>query len=355
MTEPESEGRNGEPRRATLEDVAKEAGVSVSAVSKVVRDAYGVSPRMREKVTEAIERLGYRPNAGARAMRGRSYTVGVMVTQLSSPLQPEIIEGISDELDPSPYQEIVVVGGVDPDRQRRSVESLVDRQVDGLILISPFTSQEWLEELGAGMPMVVLARHGGSSTFDTVVDDEREGARLIVDHLVSLGHERIVHTTQPSGGLVRPFVLSQTARLDGYVRAMERHGLKPDVIETAWTEQGGYAACIEAMARSQPPTAIFAGADVAALGVLRATEELGLAVPEDVTVTGYDNIHIASMGRIALTTVDQSGHMTGGAAARLLLERLNGRKQLVHYVVAPRLVARSTSAAPPATIPHPAA
>jgi LacI family transcriptional regulator len=336
----------------TLEDVAKEAGVSISAVSKVIRDAYGVSPRMRETVTDAINRLGYRPHAGARGMRGRSYTVGVMVTQLSSPFQPEVIEGITDELDATPYQEIVVVGGIAAERQRRCIESLVDRQVDGLILVAPFTSQDWLETVGAALPTVVVARHGGASAFDTVVDDEHVGARLMVDHLVELGHERIVHTTQPAAGLTRPFVLSHTARLDGYVKAMRRHGLEPDVIETAYTEQGGYEAGLEAMSRPVPPTAIFAGADIAALGVIRATEELGLRVPDDVTVTGYDNIHASSMGRISLTTIDQSGHLTGEAAARLLLERLDGRTQLVHYVVAPRLVVRSTSGAPPQAAIH---
>jgi LacI family transcriptional regulator len=331
----------------TIEDVAKEAGVSVSAVSKVVRDAYGVSPQMRAKVTAAIDKLGYRPNAGARAMRGRSYTIGVMVIDLGSPFQPEVVAGVSSELDPTPFQELVIVGGIDPERQQRCIESLVDRQVDGLILIAPWMEQGWLEALSASLPTVVIARHGGGTTYDSVVDDEQEGARLLVDHLVELGHERILHTSQSAGGLKRPFVLSHTARLDGYVDAMRRRGLEPDVIETSYTEPGGYQAAVEAFARPTPPTAIFAGADIAALGVLRATEELGLRVPEDVTVVGYDDIYTSSIGRISLTTVDQSGHQTGSKAARLLLERIEGRTQPVHYMLAPRLVPRSTSAAAP--------
>jgi LacI family transcriptional regulator len=330
----------------TIQDVAREAQVSVSAVSKVLRDAYGVSPQMRANVTAAIERLGYRPHAGARTMRGSSYTIGVMLVELSSPYQPQVVKGITDELEPSPFQEILVTGGISPDRQQRSIEALIDRQVDGLILIAPWMRTSWLEKLGASVPMVVIARHGGAAHYDTIVDDDYEGARLMVDHLVDLGHQRIVHTSQPSGGLKRPFVLSHTPRCDGYEQAMKRHGLDPDVIVTAYTEEGGYQAALQAFARPTPPTAIFAGADVAALGVLRAAEEHGLRVPEDLTVTGYDNIYASSLPGVSLTTIDQSGHLTGSKSARLLLERLNGRTQPTHYVIAPRLIPRSTSAAP---------
>jgi LacI family transcriptional regulator len=335
-----------EPRRVTIQDVARHAEVSVSAVSKVLRDAYGVSPEMRVKVTAAIERLGYRPHAGARTMRGSSYTIGVMLVELSSPFQPEIVEGITRELEPSPFQEILVTGGISPERQQRSIEALIDRQVDGLILIAPATSTSWLEDLGASVPTVVIARHGGAANYDTIVSDNHEGARLVVDHLVGLGHERILHISAPSAGLTRPFVLSHTLRCDGFVQAMKGHGLDPDVIETAHTEQGGYQAVQEALGRPVPPTAVFAGTDIAALGALRALDEQGLRVPEDITVGGYDNIHAATMPRVALTTVDQAAHLNGSMGARLLLERLNGRTQPVHYVIAPRLVPRRTSAAP---------
>jgi LacI family transcriptional regulator len=334
-------------RRVTIQDVANEAGVSVSAVSKVLRDAYGVSPQMRANVTATIERLGYRPHAGARGMRGRSYTIGVMLTELSSPFQPLLAQGITDELEPTPFQEILVTGGgVVTERQQRAVEALVDRQVDGLILIAPWMSTAWLEKLGVDVPTVVIARHGGGENFDTVVDDDFEGAGLMVDHLVELGHERIVHTSQPSGGLKRPFVLSHTARCDGYVHAMKRHGLDPDVIVTSYSEHGGHQAALEALTRPTPPTAIFAGADIAALGVLRTAEERGLDVPADLTVTGYDNIDTSAIGRISLTTVDHAGHLIGSISAKLVLERLNGRIEPVHHVVAPRLIVRRTTAAP---------
>ena len=334
------------PRRATIEDVARVAGVSKSAVSKVVRQSGGVSAAMRERVTAAIDALGYRPNAGARSLRGRSYTIGVVLIDLSSPFQPEIADGISAELESTPYQEVLVAAGTDPDRQRRSVEALIDRQVDGLILVAPWVGSSWLEELASKVPTVVVARHGQAQHFDSVVDDDYEGARLMVDHLVDLGHERILHTGQAGGELDRPQVLSHTARLDGYEAAMRARGLEPDVISTSYSEAGGYEAAMEALSRRVRPTAIFAGADVAALGVLRAAEELGIRVPDDLSISGYDNTFISGIGRISLTTVDQSGHRTGATSARLLLERIDGRTQPVNYVIGPTLVPRATTAPP---------
>jgi len=330
-------------RRVTINDVAREAGVSVSAVSKVLRDAYGISSEMREKVNAAIDLLGYRPNAGARAMRGRSFTVGVMLADLSTQFQPEVVQGITNELITTPFQELLISAGQSAERNQRSIEALLDRQVDGLILISPLASAAWLEELGAKVPTVTVARHGAAATYDTVVNNDSLGASLMVDHLVGLGHTRILHTGHPVGALRRPSVLSHTTRGDGYLEAMKRHGLEPDFVITSYSEGGGYDAAIRALRRPNPPTAIFAGADIAAMGVLRATEELGLRVPEDVTVTGYDNIYLSTVGRISLTTVDQSADLTGSMSARLLLERINGRTTPVHSIIAPRLIARGTS------------
>jgi LacI family transcriptional regulator len=320
--------------------------VSISAVSKVVRGAYGVSPQMRARVTAAIDELGYRPHAGARAMRGRSLTIGVVLAELKSPFQPEIAQGISDELEQTPYQDVIVTGGALPEQQKRAIEALLDRQVDGLVLVAPWLEVPWIENLAKSVPVVAVALHGSPRYFDTVVDDERLGARLVVDHLVEIGHRRIVHTSMPPMGPEGAFVLSHSARRRGFEAAMRRHDLNPDVIETWYSEEGGYRAALQAFDRVEPPTAIFAGADIAAFGVLRAAEEQGLRVPEDLTVVGYDNIYMATIGRVSLTTVDQSGHLTGSASARLLLERIDGRTEPKQFVVAPRLLTRGTSGPP---------
>ncbi len=340
---------NGGPR-STIKDVAAEAGVSVAAVSKVVRDAYGVSDEMRAKVQAAIDKLGYRPNVGARTMRGRSYTVGVKATELSSLFVGEVVEAISDELDGTPFDMIMTATGPDRTRQKRSIEALLDRRIDGLIVIAPWVSPAWLEQVAARVPTVVVAQHGLTKGYDTVVNDDAEGARMVVDHLVGLGHRRIAHTSQPVGtDSAHP--LSHVARQRGYEDAMRDHGLEPDVIVTSYSEHGGYEAAREALARPERPTAIFAGMDIAALGAMRAIEDAGLSVPGDISLVGYDNIWISAIKRISLTTVDQSSRVTGAASARLLLERMKGdRSQPVRYTVAPSLIVRGTSAPPPQTV-----
>lgn len=332
----------------TIQDVAAEAGVSMSAVSKVLRQAYGVSPQMRTRVTAAIDRLGYRPRIGARAMRGRTYTVGVVLVELTSPFQTEVAQGISDKLD-TPYQDIIVAAGASPQGQKAGIEALLDRQVDGLVLVAPRLDEAWIEEVAKSVPIVTVALHGHPTTFDTVVDDERLGARLMVDHLVEAGHRRIVHTSMPRGETEGAFILSHTARRQGFEQAMHRHGLEADVIETWYSEEGGHRAAIEAFDRVQRPTAIFAGADIAALGVLRAAEERGLRVPDDLSVVGYDNIYTSTINRVSLTTVDQSGRRTGQECVRLLLERIGGRTEPKQFVVAPKLVTRRTSGPPAST------
>jgi LacI family transcriptional regulator len=334
------------PRRVTILDVAREAGVSKSAVSKVLQDAYGISPQMREKVKRAIDSLGYRPHPGARAMRGRSFTIGVMLVDLSSPFVPQIINGILGELDGGPFQAMLGAGGQSPATQCAAVEAMVDHQVDGLVLIAPGMASGWLEDLGAQLPMAVIARHGKARNFDTVVDDDVAGAGLMVDHLVGLGHRNITHISHPRGGLRRPAVLSHTARADGYTAAMKRHGLHADVVEGHYSECGGYEAAHQALSRPRRPTAIFAGADIAAAGVLRAADEFGLRVPHDLTVTGYDNTVMAAIPQVSLTSVDQSGELTGATAVRFVLERLNGRTAPVVFSVTPTLVERRSSAPP---------
>ncbi|WP_197725494.1 LacI family DNA-binding transcriptional regulator [Actinoplanes sp. OR16] len=332
--------------RTTIQDVAAAAGVSVSAVSKVLRDAYGVSPQMRERVTAAVEELGYRPHSAARTMRGHSDTIGVALNGLTSPFMTEVATGISEALEPTRYQDIIVSAGSSPAAQQNRIEALLDRQVAGLVLVAPWIDVTWIEKTARTVPVVTIALHGSSENFDTVVDDERLGAQLMVDHLVSLGHRHIVHTSMPPAFADSAFVLSHTARRQGYEKAMLDRGLEPDIIETWYSEEGGYQAAVRALDRDTPPTAIFAGADIAAFGVLRATEDRGLRVPEDLSVVGYDNIYTSTMNRIALTTVDQSGQVTGAGAVRLLLDRIAGRAEPEEFVVSPQLKIRRTSGPP---------
>lgn len=337
-------GETGQ-KRVTIRDVAKEAQVSVAAVSKVIRHAYGVSPEMKSRVETVIADLGYRPRVGARTMRGRSNTIGVVLTELSSPFQAEVAQGIREGLEDTSFEEIIAdPGGIDPDRQMHSIDTLLDRQVDGLVVIPPWVGLEYLERVAKQVPTVAVGLHGDTNYFDTVVDDDYAGACLVVEHLVNLGHRSIAFIGMPgASGYPSSFTLSHTRRLQGYEDSMMERGLSPRVYSTFLSEEGGYRAALKALASDILPTAIFAGADIAAFGVLRAAEERGLEIPRDLSVVGYDNIFASSIGRVSLTTVDQSGRQTGLASARLLLERIEGRKEPKRFVVPTKLIVRATS------------
>jgi LacI family transcriptional regulator len=327
-------------RRATIADVAQRANVSPAAVSKVLRNAYGVSPAMQARVRQAMTELKYRPHAAARGMRGQTYTIGVMLPDLRNPFFPDIVDG----------QVLIGAGSGDGDSNIRITEAMIDRRMDGLILVAPLIRQRQLETTGQTVPTVVIGRHGRSAAYDAVVDDDIAGAALVVDHLADLGHRRIAHIAHKESGRAVPTTMPHTVRAEGYRRAMVRRGLEPDVVATSYSAPGGYLATRQLLSRPRPPTAIFAGADVAAMGVLEAVYEAGLRVPEDISLAGYDNTTVAALGPISLTSVDQDGHLMGGNAVRLLLERVQDKRQRsVLLSLSPSLVPRRSTAPPPAT------
>ncbi|MFZ0529547.1 MAG: LacI family DNA-binding transcriptional regulator [Propionicimonas sp.] len=329
----------------TIEDVATAAGVSRAAVSKVIRDAYGVSPEMRTKVQAAIADLGYRPRASARAMRGSSYTLGVEIPSIHNHFFPKIITGATMALADSQYQLIIAPAGPDHDEGPQAIEVLADRQVDGIVAISSRVSKEWLENLAVQIPLVMIGRHHASVHYDTLVGDDLVGAGLAVAHLHELGHRRIVHLTLQEA---RQDTLPDTPhgmRLLGYQQAMERLGLTPEVVRVEGSQEGARAGALRLLTTADGPVGIFAAHDELALGVLQAVSELGLSAGQ-ASVLGYDDTDIAAHPLMSLTSVNQSGTQMGAIAVRLLLERIQGRTVSVHEVVTPKVMARNSTAAP---------
>lgn len=336
-------------KRATISDVALHAGVSRAAVSKVLRGAYGVSETMKVRVEKSMAALGYRPSALARGMRGSSFTLGVFVVDLQNTFMSVLIEGIRAEAEVSGYQVFIGEASRGLSQQRRMIEAMLDRKMDGLLLIAPFGTAGDLEEIGCATPTVVLGRHGPGQSYDTVASDDMAGSALIVDHLAALGHRRIAHLKHV-GRESNEDGMPQVVRAQGYIDAMVRNGLEReiDVIEGRWHQVGGHSAAELMLQRPHPPTAVHAGADMAALGVLAGLYEAGVKVPEEFSVVGYDNVFSASLPQIALTSVDQSGVEMGSLAARLLVERIQGRQEAVSTLVAPSLVVRRTTGPAPA-------
>ncbi|WP_371657705.1 LacI family DNA-binding transcriptional regulator [Streptomyces sp. NBC_00280] len=341
-------GSTGGAKRATIADVARSAGVSTSAVSKVLTNAYGVSPAMRERVQAAMAELGYRPHAAARGMRGRTYTIGILLASIRNPFYADLLEGVDALLRDSEYAVFIgSSGSAEMDDQTKLIHAMVDRQMDGLILIAPAVARTEVVRIAADVPTVVLGHHDPSPAYDCVVNQDGLGVDLVVDHLVGLGHRDIAHLSHPT---VRGTQWQQ--RPEHHVRAaygeaMARHGLADlaRVVNSGYSDEGGYRGAMELLTSTRPPTAIFAGADVAATGVFRAAAELGLRIPGDLSLAGYNNTSVAALAPVSLTSVDQAGAMMGETAARLLLERIEKRRERsVVTASTPHLVVRGSTA-----------
>jgi LacI family transcriptional regulator len=325
-------------------DVAQLAGVSKAAVSKVLRNAYGVSPAMRARVESSMDTLQYRPLASARGMRGKSYTLGAVVSDVQNPFFALLVEGIVEHIGATDYELLLGPSGLETASQSRMVRAMLDRRMEGLILIAPAMSDRALGDIASRVPTVVIGRHGPAKLYDTVAGDDYLGSRLIVEHLVELGHEDIsfILPSIPSGANRRR---PEVARLAGYRNAMTEFGLSDhiDIVRTSWSHEGGREAGEVFRARSRRPTAVHAGADVAAFGLLSDLRGAGIAVPGEIAVVGYDNTPMSALDPLLLTTVDQFGHRMGREAARLLLGRLEGRTTSEHVLTTPELIIRSTT------------
>jgi len=333
--------RNGLTRQVTINDVARTAGVSRAAVSKVIRDASGVSASMRERVLAAIEELGYRPSLAARALRGSSYRIGLEIPHLDARFMSLIADGAKGALVGTPYELVLAVAD---GPEYSAIEALVDGLVDGIIAVAPLVDGDWLETLASRLPIVMLGRHDSPENYDTVVGEDDVGARAVMSHLLSLGHRRIAHVTESEAVTAPGIGTPHAVRLQTYLDCMLEAGHQElvSVVRRSPGTYGWRASTARLLAGSEPPTAVFAGHDDIAFDVLAAVADSEHA-PDKVAVVGYDNTPLAAHPLISLSSVDQSGLEMGAQAAAMLLERIAGRTEPRHHVVTPTLQVRASS------------
>lgn len=325
-----------------MKDVAKAAGVSVAAVSKVIRNAYGVSPAMKAKVESVISELGYRPSLAARSLRGNTFTIGFEIPQLGNDFFNQVMEGAVQAISGTPYQLVIVPRGEDYSGVK-TLNSLIDRQPDGIVAIAPHVPPEWLRVAASQVPMVVLGRHDSAPEWDSVRNDDRLGTNAVLSHLFELGHKRILHLTVAGANATSKEQSPHDIRLGVFNERMLAAGLTPEVVQVESTEGAAWSATKALLSSNSRPSAIFAGHDTLAMGVLRALGELGLTAKQ-VSVVGYDDIYLAGNPLISLTTVNQDGVRMGKLAAQLLMERISGeRTESKIEVVIPELVVRGST------------
>jgi DNA-binding LacI/PurR family transcriptional regulator len=324
-------------------DVADRAGVSKSSVSRVLQGSPLVSEEARAAVLRAIEELGYRPNAAARTLvRRESHSIGVLVSDLHNPFFPMVLDGIDAVAEERGYTSLIVRGKRRSQTEEHALGRLLELQADGIIAVTERLSRAALAEAARSAPLVTLTQTPRIPRVDTVVSDNREGAKLVIDHLVALGHTRIamIADAREHAG---------AERIEGYKAAMNGHRLAREIRVTNAppTERGGYDATRELLSDAGTVTAIFAGNDLCAFGVLDALAQLGIQVPVDMSVAGYDNTPVAAFRTISLTTVEQFAAEIGAEAMRSVLARIKRRERPArHVMVPPRLIERATTGPP---------
>jgi DNA-binding LacI/PurR family transcriptional regulator len=329
-------------RTPTMQDVASEAGVSRALVSLVMRGQPNVSDERRMRVLDAARRLGYRPNAMARSLASqRTRTVGVILDDLANPFFAEIVGGVEQLATELGYQLLLGTGSLRPHREREALETLLEYRADGIILISPRMAAADIVKASLEVPVVLVAREIRDANADLVITDDRHGIELALDHLVGLGHKRIAHVDGGSGAGAR-------LRRASYLRGMRTRGLEKyaNAIHGDYTEEAGVRAAQAMIEAGRLPTAVFGANDMIAAGLLGAFDRAGVEVPAEVSIVGYDNVYIAHLAHVSLTTIDQPRTRMGSLALELLLDRIDNSREPVVRRLEPTLVVRSTTAPP---------
>ncbi len=306
-------------RAPTIRTVAERAGVSKSLVSLVLRGSPHVSAPKRAAVQAAIAELGFRPNAIARTLtERRTRLVGVLLHDLRNPWFVDCLQAITGVLHDQGLRTLLTDGRLDRAVDDSALQGLLELRMDGLVLLGSIPPSPLLAAAAARVPTVVAAsRDIDLPAVDLVANDDAIGARLAVDHLLGLGHRRVTHLGASTGAFAE-------IRRESYLAVMRSAGLESDArVETCdATEEGGYRAAVRVLGRPDRPTALFAVNDITAVGAMSAALELGLRIPQDISLVGYDNTSLAQIRHLWLTTVDNAGPEIGRRAARALLRRI---------------------------------
>lgn len=331
----------------TMRRIAEELGVSVTTVSKVLNAHGDIGPATRARVLAKVEELGYRPNAVARSLSlRRTHTLGVVIPDLMHSFFVEVIAGLESVVSDRGYGLLLCSSGEDARKERRELEMLRSRQVDGLVVASADAGNtdllQQFSSLGSALVMIDRDDHPELRCHRVLTDDLLVG-RLATEHLLSLGRRAVAHLAGP------PFIHARR-RVEGYREALRHHGLSVNpafVVEAGFLEAGGYEAMKRLLATQPGIDAVFAANDPTAIGAMKAIWEAGLRVPDDIAVVGAGDVWHADLLRVPLTTVGWSKEELGKRAAELILDQIGPHPDgpFERVIVPPQLVVRASSGA----------
>jgi len=332
-------------RAPTIVDVAAAAGVSISTVSRALAGHARVDPRLAERVRTAAASLGYVPDRRGRALvQRRSNSIGAVVPTIDNPIFARALNALQVRLDADGHRLLLATTEYDHGRELAAVQALVEHGVDGVVLVGARHHPGVLPLIGArGIPVVCTWTYDPDAAIATIGFDNREAMQRLTWHLVDLGHRRIAMIAGVAEGNDRA-----AARRDGFAAALAARGLEPHaILERPYTIAEGRAAARLLLAAPHPPTALACGNDILAFGALAEAREMGIAVPAQVSVTGFDDVDLASHVVPPLTTMRVPSAEMGKLAAEYLLARLAGRDVRQAIALDAELILRASTAPPP--------
>ena len=330
----------------TIKDVAKEAGVSIATVSRVLNNKDWVKDETRDKILAVVEKMNYVTNFSAKNLRNnKSNSIGVIVPEVSVPFYAQILKGIENKANEMNLRLIVCDADNNIEKELDFAKFLYDHSIDGLILIIPqMPTEEIVKMKQDKRPVVLFGRNMQEYNLPSITVDNKLGVCNAVKHLYSHGFVKIAFI----GGSKIEALEDRTERIEGYKQALMECNLKyrPEYVEYGlYQEEAASSAFIRLMKLPDPPNAVFCGNDEMALGVLKAAKKLGIQVPEQVGLIGYDNIPVCQYTSPALTTINQPTYTIGNLCCEKLIYCLNNKDEDVYYtnlVIRPDLVIRES-------------
>lgn len=330
------------PPIPTLQDVARAAGVSTATVSRCLNEKQKVSPRTRTKVMQAVDQLGYTPNFNARAMAAkRSFTIGAIIPTMENAIFARGLQSFQETLYDLGYNLLVSSSAYQPDLEAAQIRELVARGADGLLLIGYERDQSVYDYLERrGIPTVLAWASSPDNDHPFVGFDNRNAMRRLADTVLDMGHRRLGMISGIMDGNDRAL-----GRFQGIADALQDRGLDPDdltVIETVYDIEAGADAFEHLMSAPQRPSVVMCGNDVLATGALARARKLGLTVPDDVSITGFDDIELAKYVYPALTTVHVPHRTMGRIAAQELVNLITDAATKVGHELEASIVMRDS-------------
>ena len=323
--------------------VAKLSGVSPSTVSRILNNTAKVSDSKRETVLRVIEETGFRPNLAARSLAGgRAMSIGVLTQYIDSPVYGEAIRGIEEVLASEGYTALFVSGRGDRELELERLSMLMERQIDGLIVLSSTLEDKELESIASGLPVVLTGRAALNQKVTSIGFDNLGGGALALGHLAELGHEVIAVIDRPDDPDAK-------LRMDGIRTECGQRGidLNSELIEVGdFSELGGYRAMVRLLANTTDFSAVIALNDQMAYGAMLALSESGLSIPEDISLVGFDDLPHSAYTVPPLTTISQPVNRIGAMAASTVLAMGAGFSQYVDQSVAASIVVRKSTGFP---------